>query len=156
MIYTLGNMELMERKKVAFFASSKTASLSVLPTLDWATEIARREEVTICSGFQSPLEKKILPYLLRGKCGIIIALSRGIYKKIPEEYQEAFDAGRILFVSQQKEKVTRRGKSSGDQRNRYLADIADELVFASVGPESSLNKLMYQTTKKRLPKLTVF
>lgn len=142
MIYTLGNMELMERKRVAFFASSKTASLSVFPTLDWATETARREDVTVCSGFQSPLEKKILPYLLRGKCGIIIALSRGIYKKIPEEYQEAFEAGRILFVSQQKEAVTRRGQNSGDQRNRYLADIADELVFASVGPESSLNSLM--------------
>lgn len=147
MIYTLGNMKLMQRKKVAFFASSKTASLSVLPTLDWATEIARREDVTVCSGFQSPLEKRILPYLLRGRCGIIIALSRGIYKQIPAEYQEAYNADRILFVSLQKETVTRRGKISGDQRNRYLASITDELVFASVSPESSLNKLMEKTTK---------
>lgn len=147
MIYTLGNMELMERKKVAFFASSKTASLSVFPTLDWAVEIARREEVTVCSGFQSPLEKTVLPYLLRGKCGIIIALSRGIYKQIPEEYQEAYNADRILFVSLQKETVTRRGKISGEQRNRYLADMADELVFASVAAESSLNKLMNETAK---------
>lgn len=147
MIYTLGNMKLMQRKKVAFFASSKTASLSVLPTLDWATEIARREDVTVCSGFQSPLEKQILPYLLRGRCGIIIALSRGIYKQIPAEYQEAYNADRILFVSLQKETVTRRGKITGVQRNRYLVDIADEIVFASVGPDSSLYKLLTETTK---------
>ncbi|MCM1491487.1 MAG: hypothetical protein NC095_11795 [Muribaculum sp.] len=140
-------MKLLQRKKVAFFASSKTASLSVLPTLDWATEIARREDMTVCSGFQSPLEKRILPYLLRGRCGIIIALSRGIYKQIPEQYQEAYKADRILFVSQQKKTVKRRGKIGGDQRNRYLAAIADELVFASVSPESSLYKLLKETTK---------
>lgn len=38
----LGNTSLLDRKKIGYFASSKIASLSVLPTLDWAEEVAFR------------------------------------------------------------------------------------------------------------------
>lgn len=147
MITTLGNQQLMQREKVAFFASSKTASLSVLPSLDWASEIAKREDVTVCSGFQSPLERDILPYLLRGKCGIIVALCRGLYKKIPEQYRAAYEAGRILFVSLQDDKATRPSKAAAERRNRYLAEIADSLVFASLSPQSSLYSIASKSNK---------
>ena len=36
---TLGNTSLLHRKKIGFFASGTIAALSVLPTLDWATEV---------------------------------------------------------------------------------------------------------------------
>ena len=147
MITTLGNTELMQREKVAFFASSKTASLSVMPALDWATEVAKREDITVCSGFQSPLERDILPYLLRGKCGIIVALNRGLYKKIPEQYRVAYRLGRILFVSLQSEKTTRPSRAAAERRNQYLADIADSLVFASLTPQSSLYQHETKTDK---------
>ena len=99
MINYLGNQELLKRQKVAFFASSKTKSTSVLPTLDWVGEIAKREDVAVCSGFQSPLEKEILPYLLKGKCGMIIGLNRGMYKRIPQKFLDVYNSGRILFIS---------------------------------------------------------
>lgn len=41
----LGKLELLNRRKIGYFASSKIATLSVLPTLDWAMEIAKREDV---------------------------------------------------------------------------------------------------------------
>lgn len=47
MMETLGNTSLLSLRKIGYFASSKIASLSVLPTLDWATEIAKREDVAI-------------------------------------------------------------------------------------------------------------
>lgn len=46
-------------------------TLSVLPTLDWATEISQREEVAVVSGFHSRMEREVLKILLRGKCGLI-------------------------------------------------------------------------------------
>lgn len=150
-VTTLGNRELLKLRKVAFFASSKSASLSVIPSLDWASDIAKREDVAVCSGFQSPIEKKILEYLLRGKCGIIVALCRGMYRKIPEVYSAAFESGRILFVGFDSVKSERWSRPVAERRNRYLADLADELVFASLSPDSSLFRLSQSQTAK--PKL---
>ena len=142
MVSYLGNQELLKLRKIAFFASSKTKSSSVLPSLDWVTEIAKREDVAVCSGFQSPLEKEILPYLLKGKCGIIIGLNRGIYKKIPQKYQDAYNSGRILFISLESEGIIMPGKYNAKKRNRYLYSISDEIVMASLKEGSSLYGLI--------------
>ena len=147
MVSYLGNQKLLKRHKVSFFASSKTSSSSVMPTLDWATEIAKREDVAVCSGFQSPLEKEILPYLLKGKCGIIIGLNRGIYKKIPQKFLEAYNSGRILFISLENDNIIMPSKANAEKRNNYLASIADEIVFASLNSESSL-LLLQENCKK--------
>ena len=96
---TLGNTSLLDRRKIGYFASGTIASLSVLPTLDWATEVARREDVAIVSGFHSKMEREVLDFLLRGKCGIICVLARSIYKQIPDKYREAFHTGRVLFIA---------------------------------------------------------
>ena len=141
MISKLGNNALMNRHRVAFFAPSTTESLSVMPALDWASEIAKRGDVTVCSGFQSPLEKLILPYLLRGKCGIIVALNRGVYEKVPERYRAAFDDGRILFVSLLGEDVTLPSRAAGLRRNRYLADLADKIVIPFHTSSTSLSTI---------------
>ena len=147
MVIYLGNQELLIRHKVAFFASSKTKSSSVLPTLDWAGEIAKREDVAVCSGFQSPLEKEILPYLLKGKCGIIFGLNRGIYKKIPPKFLEAYKSGRILFISLENDNIIMPSKANAEKRNNYLASIADEIVFASLNKNSGLYSLKESISK---------
>lgn len=66
---TLGNTSLLDRKKIGYFASRKIASLSVLPTLDWAADVAQRNDVAIVSGFHSKMEREVLDFLLRCKCG---------------------------------------------------------------------------------------
>ena len=137
----LGNQELLKWHKIAFFASSKTKSSSVFPTFDWAAEIAKRDNVAICSGFQSTLEKEILPYLLKEKCGIIIGLNRGLYKHIPQKFLEAYNSGRILFISLENDNIIMPSKANAEKRNAYLASIADELIFSSISSGSTLNTL---------------
>ena len=144
---TLGNKELLKRNKIGYFASSKITSLSVLPTLDWVAEIAKREDVAIVSGFHSKLEMEVLNYLLKGKCGIICVLARGIYKKIPLKYREAIKQNRILFISLESNKTLNYGREQAAKRNEFIASSADELVFSSVTPESSL----YSLTKTEKP-----
>lgn len=143
---TLGNTSLLERKKIGYFASSKIASLSVLPTLDWASEVAKREDVAIVSGFHSKMEREVLDFLLRGKCGIICVLARAIYKTIPGKFREAYSAGRVLFIAPVKTSATRTSRHLCQQRNEYVASISDALVFSSITPKSSLYPLSLQKT----------
>lgn len=138
---TLGNTSLLDRRKIGYFASGTIASLSVLPTLDWAAEVAQREDVAIVSGFHSKMEREVLDFLLRGKCGIICVLARSIYKKIPDKYHEAYNAGRVLFIAPFKTSATMTSRHLCQQRNEYVASISDELVFSSLTPDSSLYQL---------------
>ncbi len=147
---TLGNTSLLDRKKIGYFASSKIASLSVLPTLDWAAEVAQHENVTIISGFHSKMEREVLDFLLRGKCGIICVLARSIYKKVPDKYQRAFNDGRVLFIAPLKTSTTMTSRLLCQRCNEYVAFISDELVFSSLTPESSLYQLSVSKKKSTL------
>lgn len=144
----LGNRKILNCYKIGYFASSKISSLSVLPTLDWAAEIAKREDVAIVSGFHSKMEREVLDYLLRGRCGIICVLARSIYHKIPTKFIEAFDNYRILFISDEKsDNVIMTGKHSALKRNKLVASLSDEIVVSSLTPESSLYPIINQSTK---------
>lgn len=147
---TLGNISLLDRKKIGYFASSKIAFLSVLPTLDWAAEVANSEDVAIVSGFHSKMEREVLDFLLRGKCGIVCVLARSIYKKIPDKFHEAYSSERVLFVSNERESVHRTARDSATRRNAYIASICDSLVFSSVTTESSLYHLTQSSTPTTL------
>lgn len=138
---TLGNTSLLDRRKIGYFASGTIASLSVLPTLDWTAGVARREDVAIVSGFHSKMEREVLDFLLRGKCGIVCVLARSIYKRIPDKFREAFDSGRVLFIVPFKTSATRTSRHFCQQRNEYVASISDELVFSSLSPKSTLSTI---------------
>lgn len=139
---TLGNISLLDRKKIGFFASSKIATLSVLPTLDWTAEVASREDVAIVSGFHSKMEREVLDFLLRGKCGIICVLARPIYKNVPSKFQEAYNSGRVLFISPYKTSSTMTSRLLCQRCNEYVASISDKRVFSSLSANSSLCRLV--------------
>lgn len=128
----LGNKELLKKRKVGFLASRKISTLSVLPTLDWAMQMSKQEETAIVSGFHSRMEKDVLKILLQGKCGIIIVLARGMYRKIPQEYTEVLIQQRILFISFEKDSVTRVSEISAHRRNEYVKSLADEMKTISI------------------------
>lgn len=135
---TLGNNSLLDRKKIGYFASGTIASLSVLPTLDWATEVAKCEDVAIVSGFHSKMEREVLDFLLRGKCGIICVLARSIYKKIPNKFREAYNAGRVLIIAPFDTSATMASRRLCQKRNEYVASISDVLAFSALTTNSSL------------------
>ena len=139
---TLGNISLLDRRRIGYFASSKIASLSVLSTLDWATEVAKRNDVAIVSGFHSKMEREVLDILLKGRCSIICVLARPIYKVIPEKYRTAFAQDRVLFISHNTSKSTMTSRLLCQKRNQYIASMSDELVFTSLTPASSLYSLI--------------
>ena len=123
----LGNKELLKLRKIGFIASRRMATTDVIPTLDWAMEMSRQKEVAMVSGFQSPMEKDVLKFLLRGVCPIIIVLARGMYCKIPKIFQTPLDQKRILIISNEPDNIIRVSEISAHKRNEYVKLIADEL-----------------------------
>lgn len=128
MMETFGNKELLKQKKVGFLASRKISSLSILPTLDWATGVSKREDIVIISGFHSKMERNVLEILLKGQCGIIVVLARGLYRKLPKQYEEAMSQKRLLIISNEKDNVKRVSEQTAHKRNEYVREIADEMM----------------------------
>ena len=123
----IGNIALLQKRKIGFLASRKIATLSVLPTLDWATEISQREDVAVVSGFHSQMEKEVLKILLRGKCGIIVILARGMYRQVPNRYEEALQQNRLLLLSYEKDNITRISEQTAHKRNKQVVLLSDEM-----------------------------
>ena len=112
---------------MGFLASRKISTFSVLPTFDWAMQMSKQEDIAVVSGFHSRLEKDVLKILLQGKCGIVVVLARGMYRKIPQLYEEAMQANRILFISYEKDTITRVSEVSAHKRNRFVMELSDEM-----------------------------
>ena len=123
----IGNIALLQKRKIGFLASRQIATLSVLPTLDWATEISQREGVAVVSGFHSRMEREVLKILLRGKCGIFVVLARGMYHQVPQIYEEALQQNRLLLLSYEKDNLTRISERTAPKRNEWVISLSDEI-----------------------------
>ena len=146
-LYYLGNKELMNLPKTAFFASSTIPPDMVLKCYDWATA---KHEGCVVSGFSSKLEQDVLHFLIKAKCPIILVLARCMYKVIPTELKEAMEEGRLLIISVSN--ATRQSKVTAHARNKYICDIADKILFVGVSENSSLYsiKLNYESKQIKL------
>ena len=134
----LGNMDLLKRDKVAYFCSRNYAPKAVLASYDWAT--AQRDKVVI-STFHSPLEKDVLDFLLHNCQPVIYVLPARMYKRVPERFKEALDAGRLLFVSLQPDNQYRYSQQRANTAIRYVLNIATEVVFGSIAKGSNTEKI---------------
>ena len=137
---SLGNTDLLERHLVAFFASRSVTSEAESRCITWAESICKTDSVVI-SGFHSPLEKKVLNILLEHKHPVALFLGRAMYKRIPAEYQEAIDEGRMLIDTVRD--FERHSWNSAQTRNWYVAGIADEIYFAPFDETSKLSPMHY-------------
>ena len=138
---SIGNTDLLDRHLVAFFASCTVTPETESRCIAWAESICGTDSVVI-SGFHSPLEKKILKVLLEHKHPVALFLGRAMYKRIPAEYQEVIDEGRMLIVSVRNN--CRHSNDSAETRNWNVARFADE-IFMSPFDRNSLLSTMYYT-----------
>ena len=140
---SLGNTDLLERHLVAFFASRSVTPEAESRCIAWAESICNTDSVVI-SGFHSPLEKKVLNILLEHKHPVVLFLGRSMYKRIPAEYQEAIDEGRMLIDTVRD--YERHSWNSAQTRNWYVASIADEICLTPFDKSSMLSPMHYHYT----------
>ena len=144
----LGNKELLKQPKTAFLASSTIPLDMVLRCYDWATA---KHEGCVVSCFSSKLERDVLHFLIKAKCPTILVLARRMYSTLPDELKEPVEQGRMLIISTTD--ATRQSRATALSRNRYICELADELLFVGVSEESSLFPLKekYQSKLTQLP-----
>jgi len=129
----LGNPEILNRSKIALVCSVRCPGSVILQTYDLMKSL-RNENVTVISGFHSPMERECLKILLRGSCGIVLCLARSLPKRTPSEYRKPIEEGRMLILSPFDDNQTRATKKSSAQRNRLVADMGN-IVFVPYAAE---------------------
>ena len=144
-LFHIGNQSILELPKTAFLSSRQISSEVILKCLDWATE-QRDKDVCVISGFHSSLEKDVLHFLLKGRQPVILVLGRSLYRQIPDEFRKPLEENRLLIVSPVAQTIHRHSASSSLVRNRYIVDMADEIVFGSL----NTNGTLYPLYKKAL------
>lgn len=122
-----GNHTLLDRRKVAFFASRVVSPAVEEQALRWAEACCATDRVVI-SGFQSPLEKSVFKLLLKARHPMIWALGRGLYRRYPPAVEEALAEQRILIFAVRN--VCRIGWQTAQTRNYTIATMAEESVYA--------------------------
>lgn len=140
-----GNKELLSLPKVGFLAASRVSSDEVMRCFDWAVQQSM-EQHCVVSGFSSQMERDVLHFLLKGSCPIIVVLARMMYKVLSNEWQAAFDQGRMLIISTNN--APRQSRQTAQQRNQYVAELADTLYLAGATDTSSISYLQQSFSYK--------
>lgn len=143
-ISIVGAPTLLCTPMTAFLCSKDTPGATILKAFDQAAAW-RDAGRCVLGGFHSPLERQCLDILLRGNQPIMMALGRGLSTlRLPATQRKALDDGRLTVVSPFPAAEKRVTADLAYQRNRFVAALADEVVFAYVTPGGSLSGLVQE------------
>ena len=79
---------------------------------------------------------------------IILVLARQMYKQIPPELQLLLDENRLLIISVSN--AVRQSKATAHARNRYICEIADQILFIGTSDKSSLSGIELEYKRKSI------
>ena len=137
LITVAGPVASLSMPLTAFFCSKETPGATILKAIDQAAAL-REAGQCVVGGFHSPLEKDCLDILLRGTQPVVIVIARSINAlRLPAPQRKAFDDGRLTIVSPFAGKETRVTADLARQRNRFIAALADAVIFAFISPGGS-------------------
>jgi len=150
-VAALGNLDLLDSPKTAFFCSAHSPGHTILAAYDQAAHW-RDAGRCVISGFHSPVEKECLRILLRGRQPIIVCLARGLDgMRLPAEWKTVLAEGRLLVLSQFSGRARRMTKNLALHRNNFAAALADEVVFAHISTGGQLQNLAEVIAGWRIP-----
>jgi hypothetical protein len=138
---TVGDPAILRREKMGLFCSIRCPGDLILRAYDYAKKL-RGEGETVIGGFHSPLEKECLRILLRGTQPIIICPARSLSNmRIPREWQRQVGKGRLLLMSPFAESRKRATADLAQERNKFVATVADRVCFIYTTPGGTLESL---------------
>jgi len=147
----LGNLASLARPKTALFCSVRCPGKAILGAHDVARKL-RDEDVTVVSGFHSPVEKECLRILLRGRQPIIICPARALQKfRLPVDWRKALDAGRLLILSPFEKRPRRPTIESARERNELVAALSDEVLIIHATPGGSIERISNLVDHWKIP-----
>lgn len=132
-LHCLGNACLLKNRTLALLCSVKCPGSVILRAYDLMRNI-RNENVTVISGFHSPMEDECLKILLRGTCGIVICYARSLPTRVPADLRKPINEGRLLLMSAFDNGHDHITRKSSAERNRLVADMGDILFVPYASP----------------------
>jgi predicted Rossmann fold nucleotide-binding protein DprA/Smf involved in DNA uptake len=150
-LLVVGNRRLLRTPSVALLCSADCPGHAILAAHDQAARW-RDEGRCVVSGFHSPVEKNCLRILLRGRQPIIVCPARSLERmRLPADLKEPLAQGRLLLLSPFASTDRRVTTALATQRNRLVAALADEIVFAYVKPGGHLDELRQVAAGWKVP-----
>lgn len=145
----IGNKDILNHYKTAFLCSKKCPAEVILKAYDWAVE-QREKGNCVITGAHSKIEKDVFNLLLKGKQPLILALARGLKKRIEPEIKKAIENNRLLVITPFSANNIRVGKRNALMRNELMVKIADEVfvAYADKGGETERLIKNYENFKK--------
>ncbi len=155
MLTVLGNLDILQRKKLALFCSVKCPGALILQTYDLARAL-RDAGVTVISGFHSPMEKECLALLLRGTQPVIVCPARGIERmRLPTAWKAPLAESRLLILSPFEVKQHRVTADLAEKRNAFVAALAEETFVAYAACGSKTERFCRELLCRGKPLLTL-
>ena len=136
LVSVLGDLEILQRKTLALFCSVRCPGNLIVQTYDFAHKL-RRAGVTVIGGFHSPMERQCLAILLRSPHPVVVCPARSLPKRVPTEFRQPLEEGRLLLLSPFAADVNRADEETASQRNRFVAALADQIFAAYAAPKSN-------------------
>ncbi|HXG21408.1 MAG TPA: DNA-processing protein DprA [Methylomirabilota bacterium] len=154
-VWAIGNMAILEKQLLGFFCSIKCPGEIILQTYDLARAL-RDANVSIISGFHSPMEKECLTFLLRGSQPIVVCPARSLERmRVPSEWRAPLAEGRLLILSPFTEKTRRATTGLAQKRNEFVAALAEKVFVAHAAPESKTEQFCCELLRQGKPLLTL-
>lgn len=139
-----GDLEILGARQtpwIALFCSRKYPGSLILPTFDAISSLRETGRVVV-GGFHSPMEQECLQLLLRGTQSVVVCPARGIQKmRLPGEWRKPLAEKRLLILSPFAENQNRKTAGLAEQRNEFVAALADEIFIVHAPPGSQTHTL---------------
>jgi hypothetical protein len=162
---------------LALLASSRCTGTVIVHSLDVAIAL-KHAPVSIVSGFQSPLEKESLKFLLKGSVRLVVCPARSVVgMRIPAAWKTPMTEGRLTIRSFIDETQSDGGERScaadykassrrrslpkrpttdlAEQRNRFACSISDAILILHASPNGKLERLAAELLATRKPVWTL-
>ena len=140
-IHLVGNAALLREPVLGLFCSISAPGRVVVEAYDVARSLSRSGG-TVAGGFQSPLEREVLDYLLHGSACAIVCPGRTLHAlRLPALWRRALAASRLLLLSPFPPDLKRPTSAVSEERNRVVAAIASRLLFLHATPGGRLARL---------------
>ena len=160
-IWARGNVALLTDREArlngdlwALFCSSRCPAQIILKAHELAQQF-RASGVPAIGGYHSPVEKECLRVLLRGAQPIILCPARSIENmRLSPAWKRALAEGRLLFLSIFDSKHRRSTAALANQRNTFVAALADKICIAHASESSKTLQFAQQVSEWGKPVFT--
>ena len=136
-----GDAAILQRRKLALFCSIKCPGDLIIRAQDYAKNFGG-QELTIISGFHSPIEKECLTVLVRGSSPLVYCPARSIERmRLVKPWNIFVEKGRGLILSPFAPGTHQMSAEYAAQRNRFIASLADDVLIIYASPGGKLMEL---------------